>query len=181
MIRDKPLYGGRMRAAAPVVIKVEPGSDDAEPLDYDLELTLDVVAGRMQCTDLRVTRRPGGPPVTSENLRRIPIASMVGFAIQHVGVVMEAEPDPDWDVGYREVPYQPPPDDFAAGGMTDEALEHTARVYRWAMATGAKPYGVLERDFNLPRAKASRWIATARRRGILGPIDTEAGAADHGR
>jgi hypothetical protein len=41
-----------------------------------------------------------------------------------------------------------------------------------AVALGAKPYGVLQRDWNLPRAKTSRWIATARRRGILEPIDT---------
>jgi hypothetical protein len=169
-VRDRPLFGGRMRAAAPVVLTVQPGSEDREPLDYDLEVTLDVVAGRMQCTDLRVMRRPGGPPVTSENLRRIPVAYIVGFASQNAGVVSEIEPDPDSPDGYREIAYQPPPKDFADRGMTTEALEHAARVYRWAVALGDKPYGVLQRDFGLPRAKAARWIATARRRGILEPI-----------
>lgn len=66
----------------------------------------------------------------------------------------------------------PPPADFAKQGMTDQALAHLARIYMWSMATGDRPYGVLEREYGLARATTSRWIRIARNRGLI--IDGEA-------
>lgn len=163
-----PLFGGRLRAAVPAELVVEPSSSDPEPIDYTVTMTLDVIGDRLQCVDLCVHRRENGPAVTTEGIRRIPVATYVRGAAIDLGVVLEAvslEADPDQ---VELVGWEPPPADFAAEGMTDEALRQVSRVYQWAMATGDRPYGVLERGYGLPRAKASRWIATARRRGLLG-------------
>jgi hypothetical protein len=51
--------------------------------------------------------------------------------------------------------------------MTDEALEQFARLYAITQVTGGKPSGVLLKDYGMPRATSSRWLATARRRRIL--------------
>lgn len=174
LVGKKRLFGGKLAAAVPAVVRVQPADDDHDPIDYDLEMTLDVVAGRMQCVRLCAVQRDGGPPVTTENLRRIPVGQLVHFAAFQMQLVRETIPvpdDPDALVVADE--WRPPPANFASGGMTDEALEQLARVYRMALATGDRPYGVLEREFNLPRAKAARWISTARRRGILGVEDAD--------
>ena len=167
------LFGGKLVAAVPAVVTVEPLPDDREPLDYDIEMTLDVIGGRMQCVRLCAVQRDGGPPVTTENLRRVPVGQIITLASLDGRLVSECVPDPENPGSFVPAAdsWTPPPVDFAEAGMTDEALEQAARVYRMALATGARPFGVLERDFNLPRAKASRWITTARRRGILGDDD----------
>jgi hypothetical protein len=51
--------------------------------------------------------------------------------------------------------------------MTDDVLRYLARLYHWYLAVGEPPLGLLERDYGIPRGKASRWIATARRRGYV--------------
>lgn len=162
--RHRPLWGNRLVAAVPAVLDVEPTPDDAEPLDYDLRLNLDIVAGRLACIELCAHRREGGPVVTSENLRRIPVGRYVTLAAIDLELVHEVRTAAG---GFELVPFEPPPSDFAAAGMTDEALREITRLYVWAAATGERPYGLLERDYSLPRAKAARWLATARRRGIL--------------
>lgn len=55
--------------------------------------------------------------------------------------------------------------------MTDDVLKDVARLYYWCLVNGEPPLGVLERDFGIPRGKASRWIATARRRGYVKDSD----------
>lgn len=164
----KLIYGGRLFAEVPSRVRVEPLPDDREPLDYDLTLDLDIVDGRMQCVSLCAVQRPSGPAVTTENLRRVPVGQIVSFAAHELRLVREAVPsssDPNKMVPAAS--WDPPAADFAAGGMTDAALESMARIYRMTMATGNRPYGVLEREFNLARAKASRWVSVAKRRGIL--------------
>jgi hypothetical protein len=170
----RPIWGGALVAAVPATVRVTPAENDPDPLDYDLDLTLDVIAGRMQCIRLEIHQRPGGPPVTSDNIRRIPVGEMVAFATITGGLVRERIPvpgDPDAIVTPGRFEYPPESDITAAGGMTEKALEQAARIYRMASASGDRPYGVLERRYGLPRAKAARWIATARRRGILGDED----------
>lgn len=167
-MRTIPLFGGRLHAAVPTELFIEPSSDDVEPIDYTVKMTIDVVAGRLHCVELCARQRDSGPPVTTEGIRRIPVSTYVQLAAIELGVVREVVPvDGNPDIA-EEVEWTPPPADFAAEGMTDEALRQVSRVYRWAMATGDRPYGLLEREFSIPRAKASRWITTARRRGLLG-------------
>jgi hypothetical protein len=161
------LYGGRFIAKVPAVATVTPDADDRDPLDIRIRLTIDIVNGRLQCAQLVAERLDGddAPPVTSENVRRVPVADYVRRAALQGGILQERI----WlNANESElVDFRPPPVDFAASGMGDETLEQVARVYAAAQATGGKPTGVLQADYGMPRATSSRWVATARRRGIL--------------
>lgn len=58
--------------------------------------------------------------------------------------------------------------------MSDELYEEVARVY---LATeDGKPTAMIEKWFGVPRSTACRWIATARRRGLLEPTIPGKGA-----
>jgi hypothetical protein len=82
-----------------------------------------------------------------------------------VELLLERLPQPDGS--YEVARFKPPPRDFADDGMTDGALEQVARLFAWAQATGQKATGILLNDYGMPRPTATRWIQTARRRGIL--------------
>ncbi|MDP9459585.1 MAG: hypothetical protein M3Q22_04780 [Actinomycetota bacterium] len=160
------LYGGRMLANVPATATFIPSGDDADPLDFVVKVGIDILDGRLTCVSLTAERLPGGPPITSEGLRRVPVAEYVMGAARY-GREILLERIPEADGTYRLAEFEPPPRDFAEGGMTDEALEQVARLYAWAQATGRKATGILLNDYGMPRPTATRWIQTARRRGIL--------------
>ncbi len=153
------LYGGRVHASVPARVEVTPRDTDVDPYNYTVRMVLDIVDGELHCVELCTVQRRGGPLITSENVRRFPVASYVEFAAHKMRLVAESDsgsPDFAW-----------PPLDFAEQGMTDAALEHVARVYAWCMAVGLKPSGELHKRYGLARPTTSRWLATARRRRIL--------------
>ena len=157
------LYGGRLQANVPAEVTLTPAPDDADPLPCRIRMTVDVVDGRLACTSLAAERLDdSSPAITGELLRRIPVATYVRLAaLEMRHVVMERV-----DGKLREVGDLPPAD-FTRGGMTDESLETFARLYALVQISGGKPSGVLLSDYGMPRATSSRWLATARRRGIL--------------
>lgn len=159
----KPVGGGQFRAAVPGTLTLEPAPDDAEPLEYTVVMSLDVVDGRLACTSCTLQMKPGGPPVTAEALRRIPVGRYLREAADSGLTVWEVDAA---DPRMTHV-FEPPPRDFAEGGMTDDVLREVARLYHWALATGDAPLGLLEREYGIPRGKASRWISVARRRGFV--------------
>jgi hypothetical protein len=59
-------------------------SDSAVP--YDLELVVDVEDGIPVCRTLQVTRRDGGPPVTREGLRAVPVEKVMRLAAASVSL-----------------------------------------------------------------------------------------------
>lgn len=166
------LYGGRFWVPAPALLTLFGEEWDSGPMDFVASLTINVIGGRLVCTEFNASieeiRHPGWTPVkeiTSEGLRRVPIAQWVELAARewgYVKVLRELEPGK-----YELDEFEMPPSDFAKDGMTDDALEFASQIYAFCLATGQKPTGVLQREFGLPRPTASRWIATARRRGIL--------------
>ena len=166
------LYGGRFWVPAPARLTLF--ADDWEPgaMDFVATLTINVMGGRLVCTEFNASleeiRFPGWTPrkeITSESLRRVPIAQWVELAARDLGFVkVLEEPRPG---EYELAEFAMPAADFAEDGMTAEALECAAQIYAFCLATGQKPTGVLQRDFGIPRPTASRWIAMARRRGIL--------------
>src|SRR4051794_11256766 len=160
------LYGGRLLANVPARAVFTPGPDDRDPLDFQVVMEIDIVAGRLACVSLTAERLPDGPPITSEGLRRVPVAEyVVGAIYAGFGILRERITQPDGS--YLETDFEPPPRNFADEGMTDEALEQVARIYAMAQATGRKATGILLNDYEMPRPTATRWIQTARRRGIL--------------
>lgn len=163
------MYGGRFLVEVPTDVRFMPKSDDPDPLDLSVEMTIDVVAGRLACTSLTAYRRdtsPTTPLVTGETLRRIPVASYVEQVGAYLDIVREVVPTAVGG-GVEAVPFAEPGGDFARGGMTAGALEDFARVYAYLQLNGRKPSGVLLDAYGMPRATSSRWLATARRRGVL--------------
>jgi hypothetical protein len=58
--------------------------------------------------------------------------------------------------------------------VTDEQLRQVADLYRAAVERGDPPTRTIEDTMHVARSTASRWVARARERGLLGP-------ATHGR
>lgn len=161
--RDKPkeVGGGLFRAIVPATVTVTATSDDAEPLEHDVVMHLDVVDERLVCISCEIRMRPGGPSVTADAIRRVPVGRFLREAVVDAGWAIQ-EVDADGD-GHD---FWAPPANFATAGMTDSVLRDVARLYHWARATGVAPLGLLQ-EYRIPRGKASRWIATARRRGLI--------------
>lgn len=160
------LYGGRVLVNVPATATISPEPGDADPLDFVVVMELDVVAGRLACVSLTAERFEEGPPITSEALRRVPVAEYAAnAALLTRGILRERVRQPDGSV--EEARFELPDPSFAKGGMTDEALEQVARIYAMAQAMGQKPTGILLHNYGMPRPTATRWIQTARRRGIL--------------
>src|SRR5207245_7522771 len=66
---------------------VRPGRADTLP--YDVELMVGVENGRFVVESLIARRRDGGPPVTSDGLRDVPVASLLRQAAQQMLVGLE--------------------------------------------------------------------------------------------
>ena len=134
---------------------------------YELELHVVFEDGRFVCNRLTVSRKPDGPPVTTEGIREIPVAALVRMAAE-TGV-WRSEPTDDGSSKLIDGwPLQVPPRAPGAG-PGEEHLRAVAATYQLAYATGAPPTKTVMERFGLPRATASRWIALARKRGLLGP------------
>lgn len=160
------LYGGRIYARVPATAVYRPDPvDDPNPIDYEASLTLDVKEGRLVCTALTLGSIDGSTPVTSDGIRRIPVGEFIAAAAE-LGGAFQFNRRVGSAVAVSTT-FDPPPKDFAEQGLTDDTLEKISDVYAFCMATGQKPTGVLAREYNLPRPTTSKWIAAARRRGIL--------------
>jgi hypothetical protein len=135
---------------------------------YDVEAEVVFENGRFICDRLTVQRREDGPPVTTEGIRRIGIATLLHVAAEF-NVMHTA---PAGDSGYKATwPMLPMLSERAqaGGGPSDEDLRTIATVYQVAYATGGAPTKTVMARLGLPRSTASRWIALARKRGLLGP------------
>jgi hypothetical protein len=165
------------------------------PAGYTLTITpddptlplceLDVAAeqGRLRCVEVRCRARPDGPAITSDLLRRVPVARYLrettDFAARRVVVrrsgsrVLRLLYDPET------------PDDRAAlkavaatypaaaqtrrrARKTDDDWRQVARVYRNALSLGQHPTRAVQEHFHIARPTAARWVMRARERGFLG-------------
>ncbi len=156
--------GDGLAVPSPVTITVT-----GEP--FDLVLEVELQAGRLVCRDLRVRQVDGGPPVTGEALRRIPVSEVIRVALEDLIERAEEIAPQTWE----SAPIGPPPEHVARHGPTDEALRHVAAIYRFTYALGESPTKGVQDRLGLPRSTAGRWVALARERGFLGP--TSAGRA----
>jgi hypothetical protein len=133
-----------------------------------LELDLTVVDGEAVCAAARFVQRDGGPPITPRAIRRVPLAQYVRAAagaaavsatdLTHIG--HDDETGAAFIAirgGYRHL-------------YTDQFLREVAKVYREALAAGsAAPRKAVQEWQGVSTQTAARWIAEARKRGILGP------------
>jgi hypothetical protein len=144
-----------------------------EGLPYRLELRVVHEDGRFVVDQLTVKRREGGPPVTSERLREVPIAALLRLAVESNVVRVSREATRDGDTSSWELRWASPlalsERAKGGGGPSDEDLRTVAALYQVAYATGQAPTRLVMNRLELPRSTAGRWIRMARDRGLLGP------------
>ncbi|HEX8769863.1 MAG TPA: hypothetical protein VF711_03740 [Acidimicrobiales bacterium] len=134
---------------------------------FDLEGEAMFEDGRFVVEWVTVKRRKGGPPVTNEQLRLVPIAEGL-----RTGLLRAV----DIQAWFSQLGGPTGSDVFKAGPANDEALHHVAAMYRLARACGEPATERVAAYLGCSRATAGRWIQKARARGILGPsAGTKAG------
>lgn len=143
---------------------------DGEDIPYVIELDVALEAEKPVCKELRARQRPGGPPVTSETLRRIPVARILRDTLQDVAFrVTETGPGE-----YRLEPVHEQEDveaTFAAARkrepLTENRLEKAALIYRDAEARGDPPTKAVAEAMHVSRSTAARLVREARNRKLL--------------
>lgn len=168
-MRIKTTKGGKVRRVAPGLAMASPLVVEVEDFNgYDLELVLAPHAGRVAAESVKITQRRGGPAVTSEAIRSVPVARLVREAAPALLSIERT------DHGSAAGVPNAAADRIAllrAAGPVDETLRLVAHAYRVGLATGATPTKAVEETFDVSRATAGRWIAQARARGFLGPAE----------
>lgn len=151
---------------------VRVAEDDRYP--YDLELEVDAGPAGLQCVRLECTQKPGGPAVSGEGIRSVPVASILREAAPMAGLTRFGP--------YLRADGVAPEDraDFAAeltraarrrrgGDSTPETLRRVAELYRAAVASGEPPSLVIKRELNYSQSHARRLVGQARDAKLLGP------------
>ena len=143
-----------------------------EGLPYRLELRVVHEDGRFVVDQLTVKRREGGPPVTTEGLREVPVAAFLRLAVEsnvmRVGPTIRDGNTSPWKLTWAS-PLALSERAKGGGGPSDEDLRTVAALYQVAYATGQAPTKLVMNRLDLPRSTASRWVRMARERGLLGP------------
>lgn len=142
---------------------------------YDVELVVAAQGGRLVAKQVTVSQREGGPPVTVEGIRNLPIAGLTRVAASQLSEV-EKRSEGVYEITKREVDRKRIRQ-AVSDGPTDSTLELVAYIYRYANAIGEPPAKTVENTFELSRSKTGRWIALARERGFLGPSEGPGKAA----
>jgi hypothetical protein len=135
----------------------------------EVDVRFDQELRRYICREF-TARGPVGRPVTTEVLRQARIGDWINMALMRA-TVLDAEQQPIEVVDNpdgREPWGLTPPDDIAAGGPTDRALQWTAHAYHYGYAVSYNATKAVMESLKLPRSTAGRWIAAAREAGYLG-------------
>ena len=139
-----------------------------------LEMHVEVIDGRPECVELRCRPRPGGPPVSGEALRKIPLRrylrhSTVRYSLRVQQVegreLVHALGDDDAPLLahlYEDSQKRP------TYPMTDEHLREVVEAY---VSGGSKGVVAVRRRFPVSRATASRWVKAARERGLFDEVE----------
>jgi transposase-like protein len=155
---------------APRKLGLRADAAGSEFLEYDVAVELELQAtGAYEIRKLTLTAVEGGPEVTTEALRGIPLRSIVRL----ISTSLET-----WAIGDADAK------EIASHGPTDEALTWAARTYALARLTGQSPAKVVAERFGLQPRTATNWIRRARERGLLDTGDSvlqPAGPGDLGR
>ncbi len=141
-------------------------------LPYLVELDVRVEDGKPVCQALRAQRRARGEPVTSEGLRKLPVA---GFLRNSVPVAaMKAQ---ELSPGHFKLEWLDEPGDEGTATKLDqrikrrwppsrEQLTQVARLYREARPSGA-PRRHIENELRVSPSTAARLIRAAKDQGLL--------------
>jgi hypothetical protein len=156
-----------------VVLDVET-QDDGSSRCLSVQVEAPPVEGSDQPFD------PVSPGVTTDALRKIPVARFIREARKSRLLVMSPEgvsdlsevagPEDTYGVGKRSIKRGKP--------LTDQHLEAVAEQYRAAVKAGRPPTETIRKLAGVGRPTAAKWIRAARDRGFLGAaIPGKAGEA----
>lgn len=135
-------------------------------LGYDVRLEITLQDGRFVCREVAVRQIDGGPPVTGDSLRDLAIHEMVRAAIRLAVVREEHDEQGLRTFGDLAAQLQAPAG-LAKQGATDETLRWVAQAYEVAYALNEPPTKSVQTALGVSRATAGRWVAEARRKGLL--------------
>lgn len=143
------------------VMWASPLEVDDPDLDVVIELELEVEDERLVVSALRARRRPGGPPVTVDALKSLPVVRLIARELGG-GAVLSwlVQIDDQGDGHYRVAP------------ANLEALpeaERAAIIYRAAYFLGMAPTTAVAEGLGISRDMAAKRVQAARLAGFLEP------------
>lgn len=134
-------------------------------LGFDVRIEVDFQDGKYVATEVAVRQRPGGPAVTGESLRDVTVHDFVRYAARDAALD-EVEEDGN-RVFHDLLTKLRPPRETPGRGHDEELLRWVAQAYEVAYALNEPPTKTVQSALNVSRATAGRWVAEARRRGLL--------------
>ena len=150
-------------------------SIDDEALPYLVEMDVRVEDGKPTCEALKVARRPGGPPVTGEGIRKLPVAGFLRHTVQDVAYRVTETGSGTYKLEPLERKEMPAARQLYEAtrrreSMSDERLQEAARSYREAERRGAAPAEAVRQAMFVSRSTAARLVRAAREKGLLPPL-----------
>lgn len=136
---------------------------DAPDLPYVATLELRFVKRRYRIDVLTCTPRKGGPPITTDGLRRVPVEQLLRAAVGAAPFMVATAAG----TGSKVSPLAQFPYGLAEAGPTDDTLRWVARAYALAYAMGAPTLTTTAELLDVNRATLSRWVRQARAAGFL--------------
>lgn len=145
---------------------------------FDLEGRVVAVArtaarvGRYEVERLCILRRPDGPAISSDQLRKVAISALVRGAAAHWWQTVAV----DEATGETSFENTRLTDEMiaklrAAGPSDPESQAWVSRIYRLALILNDRPTAAVERALKMPRSTVGTWVAAARKGGALGPSE----------
>lgn len=148
-----------LSVASRVGVRVE----DEPGLAYDinLEAVWNGIAVRYDVTRIELVQKEGGPAITSESLRAIPVQQLLrevlSATIRVTGAATGESVHLSNDDAVR----------LAAQGPKPETLLWAARIYRIAQIRLDPPTRAVADAFGIPHRTASHWVRLAKERGVI--------------
>ncbi len=141
-----------------------------DPLNpYLIEIEVQVVDGQPRCEELRCRQRPDGPPVSSENLRKVRLGGYLRLSA--VAMSFHAVLDENGDVLFAQATGTGDEELLARAAVrrprvtvTEDLLRRVAQIHRDG---GPKGTLAVQRHYSVSRATAARWVRAARERGFI--------------
>lgn len=142
-----------------------PDEDDDElPYEVTLTASYNEDGGCYEVERMDVARVPGGPPVTSHEMRSIPVAGLLR-GISFAAVVAFAR-------GPKRLDLEPPemPNNELPRKLDAAAYRKIAIVHRVALLLGKRATQQVADHFGVSRSTAYSWIKTIESQGVAEPV-----------
>jgi hypothetical protein len=132
---------------------------------YKVTMKVEPVHGRYEATSVNIERE-GDAPITADVLRRVQVQTNVVSAVAFVS--LDPESKWGWPEGTGES--TPLPELARSGGRagpSEELLREVASVFEAAYLLDLGTTLEVQKQFEVSRPTATRWVAEAKRRGYI--------------